>query len=45
MYADAKNMIPVRFLELDVADSLGIGTAAGRVFIVVDKLVTGHADF
>ena len=43
MYPYAENVIPVRFLQFDIADSLGVGTAADGMFVVVDKFVSGDA--
>ena len=43
--AYTENVIAVRFLELDIADSLGVGTDADCVFVVVDKFVAGDANF
>ena len=43
MYPYAENVVPVRFLQFDIADSLGVGTAADGMFVVVDKFVSGDA--
>ena len=45
MNAYTENVISVRFLKFNIADSLGIGADADCMFVVVNKLIAGNAHF